>query len=150
MPVHIVGDSRLLRDMFLAICEANDFEVGTCCSQLASLPELVPGDLVLLHSRQADTVLQARLRAFRGRSPETPLILVVGEEPAPEAQVALGAYADAVIPEQKSGDALMAALHVVRDGYRIVMLRPSGPADEGNAGSAGAPGRIGAAPHQPP
>ncbi|MGR3762482.1 helix-turn-helix transcriptional regulator (plasmid) [Roseobacteraceae bacterium NS-SX3] len=121
MPVHIVGEGRLLRDMFLAICLANDYETGECCRTLESLPGLAPRDMVLLFHHGSGDGLLADLRAFRARQPGVFVILVTGEGCAPATQAALGACAEAVIPERKSADALLAALKVVQDGYRIVL-----------------------------
>ncbi|KIC22143.1 response regulator transcription factor [Leisingera sp. ANG-Vp] len=121
MPVHIVGESRLLRDMFLTICEAHEYETGHCCGSLADLPPLPAQDLVLFYSHDSGEALEAELRSFRARKGGAHLILITGDDCPPEAQAALSSYAEAVIPERKSADALIAALQVVQDGYRIVL-----------------------------
>ena len=121
MPVHIVGESRLLRDMFLNICEAHDYETGGCCSSLAELPPLPAKDLVLFYSHCAGDGLEAELRSYRARKGSAHLILVTGDDCPPEAQARLSTYAEAVIPERQPADALIAALQVVQNGYRIVL-----------------------------
>lgn len=121
MPVHIVGESRLLRDMFLTICEAHDYDTGRCCGTLAELPPLPAKDLVLFYSHDTGEALEAELRAFRARKGGAHLILVTGDDCPAATQAALSQYAEAVIPERKSADALIAALQVVQDGYRIVL-----------------------------
>lgn len=121
MPVHIVGESRLLRDMFLNICEAHDYETGGCCSSLAELPPLPARDLVLFYSHCTGAALEEELCSFRARKGGAHLILVTGDDCPPEAQARLSTYAEAVIPERKSADALIAALQVVQNGYRIVL-----------------------------
>ncbi|OED45843.1 helix-turn-helix transcriptional regulator [Rhodobacteraceae bacterium (ex Bugula neritina AB1)] len=131
MPVHIVGESRLLRDMFLTICEAHEYETGSCCATLAELPPLAAQDLVLFYSHDTGAALEAELSAFRAGKGTAPLILVAGDGCPPEVQVSLSAYAEAVIPERKSANALIAALKVVQDGYRIVL--PAALAEETTA-----------------
>ncbi|UWQ51917.1 response regulator transcription factor [Leisingera caerulea] len=143
MPVHIVGESRLLRDMFLNICEAHDYETGSCCSSLAELPPLPPKDLVLFYSHCTGAGLEAELRSFRARKGGAHLILVTGDDCPPEAQARLSTYAEAVIPERQSADALIAALQVVQNGYRIVL--PEAAA----AAAAEAPPRPAVVPRPP-
>ena len=121
MPVHIVGESRLLRDMFMSICEAHDYQTGLCRGSLEALPELPGRDLVLYHSHDTGAELFAALRGFRARNAGALLILVTGDGCPAATQAELSAYAEAVIPERKSADALIAALQVVQDGYRIVL-----------------------------
>ncbi|WP_424979814.1 helix-turn-helix transcriptional regulator [Leisingera sp. S232] len=123
MSVHIVGESRLLRDMFLSICEANDYETGQCCSALAELPPLGTGDMVLCycHSHCPGAALLQELQAFRIGNGTAPLILITGDDCPAADQRRLSQYAEAVIPERKSANALIAALKVVQDGYRIVL-----------------------------
>lgn len=121
MSVHIVGESRLLRDMFLNICEAHEYETGHCCGSLSELPPLPPKDLVLFYSHGADAALETELRAFRAHKGGAYLILITGDDCPPAVQAGLSQYAEAVIPERKSADALIAALQVVQDGYRIVL-----------------------------
>lgn len=121
MPVHIVGESRLLRDMFLAICEAHDYQTGRCCSSLAELPPLPPQDLVLLYCHDTGAALPEELRAFRAANSAAQLILITGDHCPAATQAELSQYAEAVIPERKSADALIAALQVVQDGYRMVL-----------------------------
>ncbi|NSY39516.1 DNA-binding response regulator [Leisingera sp. ANG59] len=112
--------------MFLTICEANDYETGRCCGALAELPPLTAPDMVLCYSHAAGTELQEELQAFRIRNCAVPLILITGDDCPAADQVQLSRYAEAVIPERKSAGALIAALQVVQDGYRIVL---SGAAD---------------------
>lgn len=121
MPVHIVGESRLLRDMFLNICEAHDYETGHCCASLAELPPLPERDLVLYYSHDSGTEVEAALQGFRADNSAVHLILITGDDCPPAVQAGLSQYAEAVIPERKSADALIAALQVVQDGYRIVL-----------------------------
>ncbi|KIC18705.1 MULTISPECIES: helix-turn-helix transcriptional regulator [unclassified Leisingera] len=146
MPVHVVGESRLLRDMFLTICEANDYETGRCCGALAELPPLSAQDMVLCYSHAAGAELQAELQAFRARNGAVPLILITGDGCPASAQMQLSQYAEAVIPERKSAGALIAALQVVQDGYRIVLsaAAAAGPVPEmlnGAEPQAAAPAR---------
>ena len=143
MPVHIVGESRLLRDMFLSICEAHDYETGHCCGSLADLPPLPAKDLVLFYSHSAGEALEAELRAFRAHKGGAYLILITGDQCPPEVQAELSQYAEAVIPERKSADALIAALQVVQDGYRIVL--PGAEAGEAAARMTVQPRRNGSA-----
>lgn len=121
MPVHIVGESRLLRDMFLTICEAHDYQTGHCCSTLAELPPLPQQDLVLYYSHDTGAGLEAALQGFRAGNGAVHLILITGDDCAPAVQAGFSRYAEAVIPERKSAGALIAALQVVQDGYRIVL-----------------------------
>lgn len=121
MPVHIVGESRLLRDMFLTICEAHDYQTGHCCSTLADLPPLPQQDLVLYYSHDTGAGLEAALQGFRAGNGAVHLILITGDDCAPAVQAGFSRYAEAVIPERKSAGALIAALQVVQDGYRIVL-----------------------------
>ncbi|WP_264214776.1 response regulator transcription factor [Leisingera thetidis] len=121
MPVHVVGESRLLRDMFLTICEAHDYETGHCCGSLAELPPLPAQDLVLFYSHDTGTALEEDLGAFRAANDAPQLILITGDHCPAATQAALSQYAEAVIPERKSAGALIAALQVVQDGYRIVL-----------------------------
>lgn len=121
MPVHIVGESRLLRDMFLNICEAHDYETGLCRSHLAELPPLPEKDLVLYYSHETGAGVETALQGFRARNSAVHLILITGDDCPPAVQAGLSQYAEAVIPERKSADALIAALQVVQDGYRIVL-----------------------------
>jgi DNA-binding NarL/FixJ family response regulator len=121
MPVHVVGESRLLRDMFLSICEAHDYVTGQCCGTLAELPPLPQQDLVLYYSHDTGAGLEAALQGFRARNGAVHLILITGDDCAPAEQAGFSQYAEAVIPERKSADALIAALQVVQDGYRIVL-----------------------------
>ncbi|WP_051371780.1 helix-turn-helix transcriptional regulator [Leisingera aquimarina] len=141
MPVHIVGESRLLRDMFLAICEAHDYETGHCCGSLADLPPLPAKDLVLFYSHGAGEALEAELRAFRAHKGGAYLILITGDQCPSAVQAELSQYAEAVIPERKSADALIAALQVVQDGYRIVL--PGATAGEAAARMTVQPRRNG-------
>ncbi|WP_291730863.1 response regulator transcription factor [Leisingera sp. F5] len=141
MPVHIVGESRLLRDMFLAICEAHDYETGHCCGSLADLPPLPAKDLVLFYSHGAGEALEAELRAFRAHKGGAYLILITGDQCPSAVQAELSQYAEAVIPERKSADALIAALQVVQDGYRIVL--PGAAAGEAAARMTVQPRRNG-------
>lgn len=120
MPVHIVGESRLIRDMFLAICQSQDYQIGTCCSDLNKLPELTFHDLVLFHSHDGAAGLLERVRLFRLSNRDALLIIVTGENVPAATQVALSSHAEAIIPEQKSAEALIAALKVVQDGYRMI------------------------------
>ncbi|MEW2915379.1 response regulator transcription factor [Leisingera sp. JC11] len=121
MPVHVVGESRLLRDMFLTICEANNYETGRCCGALSELPQLPARDMVLCYSHGAGAELHEELQAFRARNGAVPLILITGDECPAADQLQLSRYAEAVIPERKSAGALIAALQVVQDGYRMVL-----------------------------
>lgn len=121
MPVHIVGESRLLRDMFLTICEAHDYDTGQCCGTLAELPPLPQQDLVLFYSHDTGAGLEAALQGFRARNGAVHLILITGDDCPPPVQAGFSRYAEAVIPERKSADALIAAVQVVQDGYRIVL-----------------------------
>ncbi|MCB4457256.1 helix-turn-helix transcriptional regulator [Leisingera sp. McT4-56] len=139
MPVHIVGESRLLRDMFLTICEANDYETGRCCSSLAELPQLPPRDMILFYSHDTGDGLLQELQAFRARNGAVQLILVTGDGCPAAAQARLSHYAEAVIPERKSAGALIAALQVVKDGYRIVL---SGAAAADAAAAEAANGEL--------
>ncbi|ATG38071.1 putative regulatory protein, LuxR family (plasmid) [Phaeobacter piscinae] len=120
MPVHIVGESRLLRDMFLAICQSNDYQIGTCCDELSTLAGLGIDDLVLYYSHETGPELVEELRQFKEGNDASLLILIMGRECSTSMQTALSAYAEAVIPQRKSADALIAALRVVQSGYRIV------------------------------
>lgn len=143
MPVHIVGESRLLRDMFLAVCEAHDYQTGLCRGSLEELPELPGRDLVLYYSHDTGPALFAALRGFRARNAGALLILVTGDGCPAATQAGLSAYAEAVIPERKSAGALIAALQVVQDGYRIVLHgaadpRPVRPVQAAAAGAVSA------------
>ncbi|UWR86662.1 LuxR C-terminal-related transcriptional regulator (plasmid) [Phaeobacter inhibens] len=120
MPVHIVGESRLLRDMFLAICQSNDYQIGTCCDELSTLAGLGIDDLVLYYSHETGPELVEELRQFKEGNDASLLILIMGRECSTSMQTALSAYAEAVIPQRKSAEALIAALRVVQSGYRIV------------------------------
>ncbi|UWR70766.1 helix-turn-helix transcriptional regulator [Phaeobacter inhibens] len=120
MPVHIVGESRLLRDMFLAICQSNDYQIGTCCDELSTLAGLGVDDLVLYYSHETGPELVEELRQFKEGNDASLLILIMGRECSTSMQTALSAYAEAVIPQRKSAEALIAALRVVQSGYRIV------------------------------
>ncbi|APG49386.1 helix-turn-helix transcriptional regulator [Phaeobacter porticola] len=120
MPVHIVGESRLLRDMFLAICQSNNYQIGTCCDELSALSGLGLDDLVLYYSHETGPELVEELRQFKEGNDASLLILIMGRECSTSMQNALSAYAEAVIPQRKSADALIAALRVVQSGYRIV------------------------------
>ncbi|MFS4583700.1 helix-turn-helix domain-containing protein [Phaeobacter sp. C3_T13_0] len=120
MPIHIVGESRLLRDMFLAICQSNDYQIGTCCDELSTLSGLGLDDLVLYYSHETGPELVEELRQFKEGNDASLLILIMGRECSTSMQNALSAYAEAVIPQRKSADALIAALRVVQSGYRIV------------------------------
>ena len=120
MPVHIVGESRLIRDMFLAICLSQKYQIGTCCSDLEELSGLTFHDLVLFHSHDGAAGLLERVRLFRDSNRDALLIIVTSEDMPAAAQVALSARAEAIIPEQKSAEALIAALKVVQDGYRMI------------------------------
>ncbi|WP_082015901.1 LuxR family transcriptional regulator [Leisingera sp. ANG-M7] len=134
--------------MFLTICEANDYETGRCCGALAELPPLTAQDMVLCYSHAGGTELQEELQAFRIRNGAVPLILITGDGCPVSAQRQLSRYAEAVIPERKSAGALIAALQVVQDGYRIVLSgapetlsgaepeRPAGAAAQGMEASA--------------
>ena len=126
MPVHVVGESRLLRDMFLTICEAHEYETGRCCGALAELPQLPAQDMVLCYSHGTGPGLLEELQAFRARNGAVQLILITGDDCPAAAQTRLSHYAEAVIPERKSAGALIAALQVVQDGYRIVLSSPAG------------------------
>jgi len=130
MPVHIVGESRLLRDMFLTICEAHDYETGHCCGALAELPPLPAQDLVLFYSHGTGPALPEELQAFRARNGAVQLILVTGDDCPAATQARLSHYAEAVIPERKSAEALIAALQVVQNGYRIVLPEAAAAAAE--------------------
>ncbi|WIY27726.1 response regulator transcription factor [Parasedimentitalea psychrophila] len=123
MPVHIVGESRLIRDMFLAICLSQDYQIGTCCSDLDELPGLTVHDLVLFHSHDGAAGLLERVRLFRDNHHDALLIIVTSEEVPAATQVALSSRAEAIITEQKSAEALIAALKVVQDGYRMIAAR---------------------------
>lgn len=150
MPVHVVGESRLLRDMFLTICEANDYETGRCCGALAELPPLSAQDMVLCYSHAAGAELQEELQAFRSRNGAVPLILITGDGCPVSAQRQLSRYAEAVIPERKSAGALIAALQVVQDGYRIVLSgAPETRSGAEPPAGAAAPGRDAPARPQP-
>lgn len=135
MPVHVVGESRLLRDMFLTICEANDYETGRCCGALAELPQLPSQDMVLCYSHGTGEALLEEMQAFRARNGAVPLILITGDDCPAAAQVRLSRYAEAVIPERKSAGALIAALQVVQDGYRIVLSGAAGGAPDAPDGA---------------
>jgi DNA-binding NarL/FixJ family response regulator len=136
--------------MFLNICEAHDYETGQCCSSLAALPPLTAQDLVLCYSHTAGAALEAELQAFAARKGAAHLILVTGDECPPDSQARLSNYAEAVIPERKSAEALIAALQVVQDGYRIVLsgAAPVPPARPQAQASNGA--RDQALPSRPP
>ncbi|ATG41919.1 putative regulatory protein, LuxR family (plasmid) [Phaeobacter piscinae] len=114
MPVHIVGESRLLRDMFLAICQSNDYQIGTCCDELSTLAGLGIDDLVLYYSHETGPELVEELRQFKEGNDASLLILIMGRECSTSMQTALSAYAEAVIPQRKSAEALIAALRVKR------------------------------------
>ena len=120
MPVHIVGESRLLRDMFLAICQSNNYRIGSCCDDLAALSGLGEEDLVLFYSHEIGSGLVEQLRRFKAQNMASLLILIMGQDCPLSLQSALSSYAEAVIPQRKSADALIAALRVVQSGYRIV------------------------------
>ncbi|UWQ81855.1 response regulator transcription factor (plasmid) [Leisingera sp. S132] len=136
--------------MFLTICEANDYETGRCCGALAELPPLSAQDMVLCYSHAAGAELQEELQAFRIRNSAVPLILITGDGCPVSAQRQLSRYAEAVIPERKSAGALIAALQVVQDGYRIVLSGPpetrSGAEPEPPAGAAAQGGDAPARP----
>ncbi|MFW8637140.1 helix-turn-helix transcriptional regulator [Cribrihabitans pelagius] len=140
--------------MFLSICEAHHYQTGLCRGSLEELPELPGSDLVLYYSHDTGPALFAALRGFRARNGSALLILVTGDGCPAATQAGLSAYAEAVIPERKSADALIAALQVVQDGYRILLHGAGGPQNGTGAGAgpaaeaAAAPGpRLAPAPH---
>ncbi|MFW8595943.1 helix-turn-helix transcriptional regulator [Cribrihabitans neustonicus] len=126
--------------MFLAICEAHDYQTGLCRGSLEELPELPGSDLVLYYSHDTGPGLFAALRGFRARNGSALLILVTGDGCPAATQAGLSAYAEAVIPERKSADALIAALQVVQDGYRIVLHGAAGPPPGAGAAAGAAAG----------
>ena len=140
MPVHIVGESRLIRDMFLAICLSQDYQIGTCCSDLDELPGLTFHDLVLFHSHDGAAGLLERVRLFRDSHHDALLIIVTGETVPTATQVALSARAEAIIPEQKSAEALIAALKLVQDGYRMIAALAARASPPDSSQAAAAPG----------
>lgn len=139
MPVHIVGESRLIRDMFLAICLSQDYQIGTCCSDLDELPGLTFHDLVLFHSHDGAAGLLERVRLFRDSHRDALLIIVTGENVPAATQVALSARAEAIITEQKSAEALIAALKVVQDGYRMIAAQTAQTGQTGQTNRAPQP-----------
>ncbi|MBY6059169.1 response regulator transcription factor [Leisingera daeponensis] len=135
--------------MFLTICEANNYETGRCCGALAELPQLPSQDMVLCYSHGTGETLLEEMQAFRARNGAVPLILITGDDCPAAAQVRLSRYAEAVIPERKSAGALIAALQVVQDGYRIVLSGAAGGAPDAPDG-AGPQTAEAAAPAGPP
>lgn len=120
MPVHIVGGSKMLRDMFSNICERQDYSVLTCSRTLADLDLVEGDDLVLMYSTATDLSDHSEIAALRARMPTLRIVVVTARAVPARVQGALSDHAEAIIPETKSADALAAALTVIQAGYRIV------------------------------
>lgn len=118
MPVQIVEESRLLRDMFISICREANVPVGRCSRNLVDLPILGPDDMILLHSNQNELQMVEDLAQFRQINPDAPVVLVTQLQPSSKAYEAISKNVHAVFPESKSVEALVAILQVVRAGYR--------------------------------
>jgi len=120
MPVHIVGGSQMIRDMFSNICERQQYDVATQCRTFAELGDIDGNDLVLVYSTSTTLADHADIVAMRDRLPSLRILVVTGRNVPGHVQRALSEQAEAMIPETKSADALAAALTVIQAGYRIV------------------------------
>lgn len=120
MAVHVVGASQMLRDMFGAICTARNYTVQSSVPGLNDVEAVGADDLVLFHTTCQDRRVVDQVSAFRERLPHARLLIVTGRDLPADVEAALVPEVDGIIPEGKSGDALIAALTVLGEGYRIV------------------------------
>ena len=139
MPVQIVAETRLLRELFLTVCRDADVAVSQCAQNLLDLPVPAidatgeaaavthtlggpsngPGkDLILFYSNADQDTLVAELTQFRAQNPVSPLVLVTNQSLTPQTEAQMTQLVHAVFPENKPSDALVALLRVVGAGYR--------------------------------
>ncbi|CUH82065.1 CsgBAC operon transcriptional regulatory protein [Tritonibacter multivorans] len=139
MPVQIVAETRLLRELFLAVCRDADVSVSQCAQNLLDLP--VPAldaalgtsakpdalasqpansgkDLILFYSNADQERMVEELDTFRAQNPISPLVLVTNQSLTPQTEARMTQLVHAVFPENKPSDALVALLRVVGAGYR--------------------------------
>lgn len=139
MPVQIVAETRLLRELLLTVCRDADVSVSQCAQNLLDLPiptaeasvdpsatanplasqTASPGkDLVLFYSNSDQNHLVEELGRFRAQNPTSPLVLVTNQSLTPQTEGRLTQLVHAVFPENKPSEALVALLRVVGAGYR--------------------------------
>lgn len=139
MPVQIVAETRLLRELFLTVCRDADVSVSQCAQNLLDLPipaadaiadpdvmanplasqSASPGkDLVLFYSNADQNRLVEELERFRAQNPTSPLVLVTNQSLTPQTEARMTQLVHAVFPENKPSEALVALLRVVGAGYR--------------------------------
>jgi DNA-binding NarL/FixJ family response regulator len=132
MSIHIVGRSKLFRELLCDYCRSHGFESRSSCEAPADIGTIEDGDVLLLHTHDTAATLQAQLTDLRKRTAKFRLVLITGLTSPSPAEAALMPNVEAVIPEEKSLDALVSVLTAVLEGYRVVLPKhdPGQPAPQ--------------------
>ncbi|WP_417585516.1 LuxR C-terminal-related transcriptional regulator [Pelagibacterium sp.] len=148
MPLYVVSESRLLRDMLLSTFENNDFKVSGAQDALSDLPVLSDQDLVVFQSSASEEDLIRTAKDFRQRRAQPKLIVVSDQPLSTPGQKELVPLAQAAVPAGKSAAALLAVVRVVRNGYRMLPMDMEELPEPAEVVREGAPLRNGVS-HQP-
>lgn len=120
MPVVIVSDRQLFRSALSECCEQRNTIVRQECAHVNEISVLEKNDLVLLHvSKSAQDILND-LQFLNSLAENLHIIVLTAQGTSNDLCDVLGDKVDAIIPDDRSVDALIGALAVVQEGYALV------------------------------
>ncbi|MEO0465159.1 MAG: response regulator transcription factor [Pseudomonadota bacterium] len=119
MAVFIVSRVHMVRDILESTCEHRKFVIGAICSKASELTDLQDDDVVVLHTRRAPSAMASQITYLRTVCPGVRIVLIIPESAVDTACSLLGDEVQAIMPEDYPTEALIGALAVVMQGYRV-------------------------------
>jgi DNA-binding NarL/FixJ family response regulator len=120
MPVAIICQRRLVREMLSDLFDRSPVKVCDICENVSQLAPLEPGDVVLLHADGPLDTLMSDLRELRQRAPWSTVVLVADSRVVGEHDQLRPVGVGAVLTQDSSTATLVGAVSVVQAGFSLI------------------------------
>ena len=125
MTVHIVTRSTLLGDMLCSACDANHLGKAATHRSPFEITDIKARDQVVLHCTESVSATRRDIEALRSSSRNLAILLLTTCDLTEGIRRNFSSQVAAIIPDDKPAIALIGALAVVREGYRVLLPIPS-------------------------
>lgn len=120
MPILIVCESALLRDMLRSTCQEKNQEVREVSPSVAELTLFQDGDIVLIHAMDDCGEAASAVSSLRASDNHVRIVVLCASRVVECLRKELGDSVEAIIPDTLHTDSLTATLTMLDNGYTVL------------------------------